>query len=116
MWCWTTPRRIYRTTWLDKQNGQVVFHFTPTSASWMNQIEIFNGIITRKVIRRGSFDSTKLLTQAIEAFITTWNSDCKPINWTATADEILDKVRSVIANMVQLTQAVEIDDVAARAA
>jgi len=102
--------------WLDKQKGQVVFHFTPTSASWMNQIEIFNGIITRKVIRRGSFDSTKLLTQAIEAFITTWNSDCEPINWTATADEILDKVRSVIANMDQLTQAVEIDDVAARAA
>jgi transposase len=101
--------------WLDKQKGQVVFHFTPTSASWMNQIEIFNGIITRKVIRRGSFDSTKLLTQAIEAFITTWNSDCKPINWTATADEILDKVRSVIANMDQ-TQAVEIDDVAVRAA
>ena len=56
------------------------------------------------------------MTQAIEAFITTWNSDCKPINWTATAEEILDKVRSVIANMVQLTQAVEIDDVAARAA
>jgi len=56
------------------------------------------------------------LPQAIEAFITTWNSDCKPINWTATADEIMDKVRSVIANMDRLTQAVEIGDVAARAA
>lgn len=76
----------------DPQNGQVVFHFTPTSASSMNQIEIFNGILTRKVIRHGSLDSTKLLTQTIEAFITTWNSDCEPINWTATADEIIDKV------------------------
>lgn len=98
-------------TWLNKQNGQVVFHFTPTGASWLNQIEIFNGIITRKAIRRGSFSSTKLLTQTIDAFITNWNSDCEPINWTVTADEIIDKVRSIIANMDRLTQAVEINDV-----
>ncbi|MGH3984657.1 MAG: transposase [Pseudonocardiaceae bacterium] len=39
--------------WLAKQNGQVVLHFTPTGASWMNQIEIWNGILTRKLIRRG---------------------------------------------------------------
>ena len=37
--------------WLAKQRGRVVFHFTPTGASWMNQIEIWNGIITRKLIR-----------------------------------------------------------------
>lgn len=102
--------------WLDKQQGQVVFHFTPTSASWLNQIEIFNGIITRKVIRHGSFSSTKVLTQAIEAFVANWNSDCEPINWTVTADEIIDKVRSIIANMERLTQAVEINDVAGCAA
>jgi len=40
--------------WLAKQRGRVVFHFTPNGASWMNQIEIWNGIITRKVIRCGT--------------------------------------------------------------
>ena len=47
------------TKWLAKQRGRVVFHFTPTSASWLNrlnQIEIWNGILTRKVIRRGTFN------------------------------------------------------------
>jgi DDE superfamily endonuclease len=52
-------------TWLANQQGRVVFHVTPTGASWLNQIEIWNGILTRKVIRRGTFSSTKILTRAI---------------------------------------------------
>src|ERR1044072_5399137 len=52
--------------WLARQKGRVVFHFTPTGASWTNQIEIWNGIITRKVIRRGTYDSVKMLARAIE--------------------------------------------------
>jgi transposase len=47
--------------WLGKQSGRVVFHFTPTGASWMNMIEIWNGIITRKSIRRGTHSSVKVL-------------------------------------------------------
>jgi len=102
--------------WVAKQNGRVVFHFTPTGASWLNQIEIWNGIITRKVIRRGTFSSTRTLTTAIESFVASWNIDCEPIAWTATADEILEKVRSIISNMERLTQATEINNVTGQAA
>ncbi|MCA1605979.1 MAG: IS630 family transposase, partial [Acidobacteria bacterium] len=45
--------------WLDEQQGSVVFHFTPTGASWINQIKIWNGIITRKMVRRGTHSSVK---------------------------------------------------------
>ena len=102
--------------WLAKQRGRVVFHFTPTGASWMNQIEIWNGIITRKVIRCGTFSSVKALNKAIESFVAHWNSDCGPIAWTATAEEILDKVRTITSRMEALLRATEIDDVAGRAA
>ena len=102
--------------WLAKQDGKVVFHFTPTGASWMNQIEIWNGILTRKLIRRGTFRSVKALNQEIESFVKHWNSDCKPIKWTATAEEIIDKVRAVTARMEALLHATEIDDVARQAA
>jgi DDE superfamily endonuclease len=102
--------------WLAKQNGNVVFHFTPTGASWVNIIEIWNGILTRKVIRRGTHSSVKVLIKDIESFVVNWNSDCVPIEWTATADEIIDKVRSITLHMERLTRASEIDDVARQAA
>ena len=101
--------------WLAKQNGEVVFHFTPTGASWMNQIEIWNGIIARKLIRCGTFKSVKALNWEIEAFVKQWNGDCKPIKWTATADEIIDKVRAITARMDALLRATEIDDVTRQA-
>ena len=66
--------------WLAKQRDRVVFHFTPTGASWMNLIEIWNGILTRKVIRCGTFTSVRVLNQAIEAFAEHWNSDVSPLN------------------------------------
>jgi transposase len=100
------------TKWLDKQNGRFVFHFTPTSASWLNEVEIWNGILTRKVILRGTFSSTRVLTKAIDSFTETWNKSCKPFEWTATADDIIEKVRSITAHMQRLTQATEIGDVA----
>jgi len=103
-------------TWLAKQKGRVVFHFTPTSSSWLNQIEIWNGIITRQVIRRGTFSSVRILENQIESFVTEWNIDCAPINWTATADEIIDKVRSITLDMERLTRATEINDVTRQAA
>ena len=102
--------------WLAKQGRRVVFHFTPTGASWMNQIEVWNGIITRKLIRCGTFRSVRALNREIEAFVKNWNSDCKPFKWTATAEEILDKVRAITARMEALLCATEIDDVARQAA
>jgi transposase len=58
--------------WLE-QNPRITFHFTPTSASWMNQVETWFGILTRQAIRRGSFHSVKELIARIEAFTQSWN-------------------------------------------
>jgi transposase-like protein len=72
--------------WLAK-NPQITLHFTPTSGSWLNLVEVFFGIITRQAIRRGSFDSVKQLVGAISTFIDGWNDRCHPFTWTKTADE-----------------------------
>jgi len=76
--------------WL-ANNARITMHYTPTSGSWLNMIEIFFGIITRQAIRRGTFTSVKDLIAAIEAFIDGWNERCHPFVWTKTADEILTK-------------------------
>ena len=77
----------------------------------VNQIQIWNGVVTRKVIRRGTHSSVKLLIKDIESFVASWNSDCVPIKWTATADEIINNVRSITSLMERLVCAREIDDV-----
>lgn len=74
--------------WLAR-NPRITLHFTPTSGSWLNLVEVFFGIITRQAIRRGSFDSVKELVTAIRTFIEGWNTRCQPFTWTKTADEIL---------------------------
>ncbi len=79
--------------WLER-NPRITMHFTPTSGSWLNMVEIFFGIITRQAIRRGTFTSVKALTTAIETYIDAWNERCQPFTWTKTADEILTKATS----------------------
>src|SRR5271165_232447 len=74
--------------WLAK-NPRITLHFTPTSGSWLNMVEIFFGIITRQAIRRGTFTSVKDLITAIGTFIDGWNDRCQPFTWTKTADELL---------------------------
>ena len=59
----------------------VHFHFTPTSASWLNQVEIWFGIMSRKALRGASFKNVTELRQAIEAFITAYNPKAKPFKW-----------------------------------
>ncbi len=76
--------------WLAR-HPRVSFHFTPTSASWMNQVETWFGILTRQAIRRGSFRSVKELVAMIEAFTQQWNTGSGPFAWVKTADEILAK-------------------------
>jgi transposase len=87
--------------WLEK-NPHIHFHFTPVGSSWLNQIETWFGIITRQSIRRGTFSSVKVLIKQIRDYITHWNSSAKPFVWTATANEILAKVRLVEANIKKL--------------
>jgi transposase len=76
--------------WLTR-NPRITMHFTPTSGSWLNMVEIFFAIITRQAIRRGTFTSVKDLTSAIRRFIDGWNDRCQPFAWTKTADEIIPK-------------------------
>jgi transposase len=85
-------------------NPNVTFHFTPTGSSWINQIEIWFGIITKQAIRRGTFSSVNALTARIRAYLTHWNTHAQPFTWTATADEILAKVRLVHTNVKKLVQ------------
>jgi transposase len=77
--------------WLD-QHPRITLHFTPTSCSWLNMVEIFFGIITRQAIRRGSFLSVDDLEDAIRAFIDAYNDRAKPFTWTKTADELITKI------------------------
>jgi transposase len=79
--------------WLER-NPRITLHFTPTSGSWLNMVEIFFGIITRQAIRRGTFRSVKDLIGAITRFIDGWNDRCQPFVWTKTADQILNHSRS----------------------
>lgn len=66
--------------WL-AQHPNVHFHFTPTSASWLNQVEIWFGIMSRKALRGASFKNVTELGQAIDAFIAAYNPTAKPFKW-----------------------------------
>jgi hypothetical protein len=76
--------------WLAK-NPRITLHFTPTSGSWLNLVEVFFGIITRQAIRRGSFDNVRQLVAAIRAFIDAYDDRCRPFLWTKTAEDILPR-------------------------
>jgi len=76
-----------------KKRARFHFHFTPTSSSWLNQVERLFGIITDRMIRRGTFRSVGELETAIYSWLAAWNSSPTPFTWTATADIIIEKVR-----------------------
>ena len=67
-------------TWL-AAHPNVTFHFTPTSPSWLNQVEIWFGIFTRKALSGASFRSAKQLTQAIQDFTVAYNERAAPFVW-----------------------------------
>lgn len=71
-------------------------HFTPTSASWMNQVERFFGEITDKRIRRSAFKSVASLEKAIMDYLDNHNKNPKPFVWTATADRIFSSIEKVV--------------------
>jgi len=80
--------------WLkSEKHRHFYFHFTPTSSSWLNQVERFFALITERMIRRGTFRSVEELERAIYAWLANWNNKPHPFVWKATADVILDKVR-----------------------
>ena len=65
-------------------------HFTPTSGSWLNLVEVWFAIIDRQAIRRGVFPSVPDLVAKIRAFINGWNQRKHPFIWTKTPDQILN--------------------------
>jgi len=87
----THKRREVR-AWLAK-NPRIHVHFTPTSGSWLNLVEVWFSIIERQAIRRGVFGSVQELMIKIRAFIDGWNRRKHPFIWTKTPDEILTKLR-----------------------
>jgi transposase/DNA-binding CsgD family transcriptional regulator len=89
---YSTHKHANVKAWLAR-NPRVTLHFTPTSCSWLNMVEIFFGIITRQAIRRGTFYSVKDLKDAIRRFIDAYNDRCEPFTWTKTADELLAKIK-----------------------
>lgn len=76
--------------WLE-DHPNVAFHFTPTGASWLNMVEAWFGILTRKSVRRGSFASVKNLVQHISHYIEHWNEHPTPFVWTKTPAQIIRK-------------------------
>ena len=87
--------------WLAKRPRWHV-HFTPTSASWINQVERFFALITDKQIRRGVHRSTQALETDIRAFIDAHNADPKPFRWTKSADDILASIQRFCTRTQQI--------------
>ena len=77
--------------WLAKR-PRYHLHFTPTSASWLNQVERWFGLISQRTIKHGSFESVAQLVKTIETFIAQYNASTSPFIWVATAESIFDKL------------------------
>jgi transposase len=82
--------------WL-KAHPNFHFHFTPTSASWLNLVERWFALITTQAIRRGSFESLKRLERAILRYIEHWNQNPRPFRWTKSASDIQRSLETVTA-------------------
>jgi transposase len=79
------------TAWL-AAHPRFHLHFTPTSSSWLNQVERWFGLLTERQLRRGIHDNVSALEHDIQAWIEQWNSNPQPFIWIKTADEILEKL------------------------
>jgi transposase len=89
--------------WFAKRRRWLV-HFTPTSSSWINQVERFFALLSEQQIKRGAHRSTAELESAINAYIKTRNADPKPFRWTKPADDILASVERFCRRTISLQQ------------
>ena len=90
--------------WLARR-ARCHMHYTPTYASWINQVERWFGLITQQAIRRGSFSNVKELVHKINDFVEHYNAQTSPFVWVATADSILAKIeRQRLCSVISGTQ------------
>jgi transposase len=89
---YATHKHAKVAAWL-KRNKRFHVHFTPTSASWLNMVERFFRDISERRLRRGVFRSVPELVQALTDYVARHNDNPKPFIWTATASDILEKVK-----------------------
>ena len=87
--------------WFAKRSRWHV-HFTPTSSSWINQVERFFALLTEQQIKRGAHRSAKELENAIATYIDSHNADPKPFRWTKSADDILASIARFCRRTVNL--------------
>ena len=84
--------------WLVK-HPRFHMHFTPTSSSWINQVERWFGFITDELIRRGSHTSVQALEADIRAYAKGWNEDPRPFIWTKPAEQILESIGRLLTRI-----------------
>lgn len=78
-----TTKRADVSNWNDRHGQRFVFHYTPTKGSWLNQVELWFSLLSRRILRYGSFGSVAELAATIETFIATWNeTEAHPFRWT----------------------------------
>ncbi len=78
-----TTQGAFVTEWNRAHGDRFVFHYTPTHGSWLNQVELWFGIVSRRILRYGNFHSPDELVGAVEAFIREWNeTEAHPFRWT----------------------------------
>ncbi len=78
-----TTKGAFVTEWNMRHGNRFVFHYTPTKGSWLNQVELWFGIVSRRILRYGNFHSADELVEAIVAFIREWNeTEAHPFRWT----------------------------------
>jgi len=98
---YATHKHVAVQKWM-KRHQRFHFHFTPTSSSWLNQVERWFRDLTDKNLRRGIFGSVPELIASIESYLNAHNADPTPYVWTATAESILVKVRRARTKLQQV--------------
>lgn len=98
-----THKHANITAWLARHK-RVKLHFTPTSSSWLNLVELWFRQITNRRLRRAAFTSIDELIDAIDDWTDYWNQHAAPFQWTKTAEEILTKIRPAQAALNHQTK------------
>src|SRR5450631_2634119 len=96
-----THKEPHVQAWL-KKHPRFVCHFVPTRSSWLTLVERWFRELSDKAIRRGSFVSVPDLKQTIDEFMQAWNQNPKPFIWTATVEDIVEKIGRARAKMEQI--------------